>query len=250
MQTLSLFGHSGAVHLFEKQTNGTWSQVHKFSDHASNSDSAANRFTTTKTDVVFRSGSSAENRRYFGSSVSLSGNLLVVGAFEEDAGGAENKGMVYLFEKQTNGTWSQVHHIYDHTRSTDEAIRFTATNTDVNLSSSFYFGSGVFLSADGTLLAVGARQDTGVSRHQGAVYLFEKQTGGKWSQVHKFSDHTTSTNTVTRFTTAKTDVDLDTGDYLGSSVFLSADGTTLVVGARSDDDGGNAQGAVYLFSRQ
>ena len=294
----------GAAYLFEKQPSG-WRQTHKFSDHTTLT-GATDRFTTTKTDVDL------DTLDHFGRAVSLSGDgtLLAVGANGDDDGNT-GKGAVYLFEKQASGKWSQTLKISDNAG--------TAGLLDVDLEVNDYFGATVSLSADGTLLAVGANGDNGISGggffNKGAVYLFQKSSGawaktleisdntggaglldinldtfdnlgtsvslsadgtllavgvfgdddggsskgavylfqkssGVWARTHKFSDHTVATATATRFTTAATDVNLDTLDNFGIAVSLSADGTLLAVGAYGDDDSIRDTGAVYLFQKQ
>ena len=164
----------------------------------------------------------------FGIAASLSGNLLAVSVIGPIGDGSTD-GAVYLFEKQTNGTWSQVHKFSDHTTSTNTATRFTATRTDVDfVNNDVAFGISVSLS--GNLLAVGANLERDVDNDtRGSVHLFEKQTNGTWSQVHKFSNHTTSHNATIRFTTEKTDI--RTSQRFGQSVSLS--GNLLAVGANT-----------------
>jgi hypothetical protein len=113
------------------------------------------------------------------------------------------------------------------------------------------FGASVALSADGTVLAVGAPGESSGSRvapdetaiEAGAVYVYVRGTDGSWSgpQYLKASNP-------------------DAGDRFGSSVALSSDGTVLAVGAPYEDSGttgvnsvpdNNAfsAGAVYVFAR-
>jgi hypothetical protein len=118
-----------------------------------------------------------------------------------------------------------------------------------------YFGTSVALSADGNTLAVGASAEdsnaTGIDGNQadnssvdsGAVYVFTR-SGGAWLQ----EAYIKASNT-------------DSGDFFGQSVALSADGSTLVVGAPREGSnatgiGGNQAdnssgwaGAVYVFTR-
>ena len=170
----------------------------------------------------------------FGDSAALSadGTLLAVGA----DGTSSNKGAVYLFEK-SNDTWTQSLKISDNNGGTGEL--------DIPLSTNDVFGESVALSADGTLLAVGARGD---SSYTGAAYLFEKRSGA-WSKILKISDNDGGTGEL--------DISLDGTDFFGAATALSADGTVLAVGAIGDDDGTNRdtfenynQGAVYLFEKR
>jgi len=123
-----------------------------------------------------------------------------------------------------------------------------------NPSASARFGGAVALSADGSTLAVGAYDDRssaiGIDGDQsdrstngaGAVYVFTR-VAGTWSQqayVKASNTHET--------------------DLFGSAVALSADGSTLVVGAPGEgsaatgvdgdqsDRSANGAGAVYVFS--
>ena len=131
------------------------------------------------------------NREDFGSAVALSGNILAVGmsaygdyvdsAAEKSHG---NRGAVYIFEKK-NGSWEQVLKISD-----------DSDDLKVSLDPEDNFGSSVALF--GNVLAVGASGEGEASAdnffggyvklNRGAVYLFERDRRGKWSQVFKISD--------------------------------------------------------------
>jgi hypothetical protein len=117
------------------------------------------------------------------------------------------------------------------------------------------FGVAVALSADGSTLAIGANREgsaaTGVNGSQaddsmldaGAVYVFSRD-GSTWQQ----SAYLKASNS-------------GAGDGFGSSLALSADGATLVVGAPFEasaatgvdgdqtDDSALRSGAIYVFSR-
>ena len=110
---------------------------------------------------------------------------------------------------------------------------------DIDLANGDYFGSSAAL--DGTTLAVGASYDDdgGTNSDRGAVYLFTKENG-IWTQTLKISENGGGAGKVA--------IDLEDGDFFGSSVAL--DGNTLAVGASGDDDGGTDRGAVYLFTKE
>jgi len=95
-----------------------------------------------------------------------------------------------------------------------------------------YFGWSTALSADGTTALVGALRDedpNGTS--SGSVYVFT-DSGDAWSQQAKLSAD-----------------DGDDSDRFGSSVAVSDDGTTALVGARTDEDPHEpAAGSAYVFS--
>jgi trimeric autotransporter adhesin len=95
------------------------------------------------------------------------------------------------------------------------------------------FGYSVTLSGDGNTLLIGA-QDTTVNgrQSQGAAYVFTR-SGTNW---YFQAQLTTSDGAV--------------NDQFGSSVSLSSDGNTALVGAISKTLGGNDhQGVAYIFTR-
>lgn len=172
----------------------------------------------------------------FGAMVTLSndGNTLAVGARQEDSnatgiGGNEadnsaaDSGAVYVFARSAGG-WSQQAYI-------------KASNTDIG----DWFGVRVALSNDGNTLAVGAQYEgsgaIGLGGNEldnsapnaGAVYVYSR-SGGAWMQ----SAYLKSSNT-------------GTGDIFGSWVALSADSSTLAVGAQEEDGGNTDAGAVYIY---
>lgn len=101
------------------------------------------------------------------------------------------------------------------------------------------FGTALGLSADGSTLAVAADDETYA---QGAVYIFTR-SGAGWSE-----------EALLKASNAD-------NDHFGSSLSLSADGNTLVVGAPMEDSdslgvngpsnsGNTNSGAAYVFTRQ
>ncbi|HEX2732894.1 MAG TPA: cadherin-like beta sandwich domain-containing protein [Polyangiaceae bacterium] len=124
-----------------------------------------------------------------------------------------------------------------------------------NLGADDNFGSAIALSADGNTLAVGAFGEssaaTGINGEQGddealesgAVYVFSREFNGWEQQAYIKASNTGA------------------GDWFGSVLALSADGSTLAVGAshedgasrgiggaQDNDDAPNA-GATYVFVR-
>ena len=190
----------------------------------------------------------------FGGSLSLSadGNILAVGAEKEDSVATGING------NQSDNSLSSSGAVYVFVRSGEQwrqQAYLKASNTQrVDL-----FGGSLSLSADGSTLAVGASYEdsaaTGINSDQnydssansGAVYVFVR-SGGLWQQ----QAYIKASNT-------------DEGDEFGglnnkpNSVCLSADGTTLAVGAEKEDSAAigingdqsdnslQDSGAVYLF---
>ena len=115
------------------------------------------------------------------------------------------------------------------THSWDErTTALTASDAGVN----DQFGRTCALSADGTVLAVGAYLwDGGAGTDQGAVYIFD-WNGSSWDER----------------TTALTPSDAGATDFFGLGCSLSSDGTVLAASSYTwDGVGGSDQGAVYIF---
>ncbi len=158
--------------------------------------------------------SDAQVNDKFGYSVSLSGDLAIVGAYGEDEGG-NGAGAAYIFSKDKGGAgqWGEVKKII-------------ASDAQVAV----FFGNSVSLSGD--LAIVGASDESSVFNGAGAAYIFSKDQGGagQWGEVKKI-----------------TASDAQAGDKFGVSVSLSGD--LAIVGAYGDDSGGNNAGSAYIFSK-
>jgi hypothetical protein len=155
--------------------------------------------------------SDAEDEAWFGSSLAISGDTVVVGAYGEDGKGID-RGAAYLYVA-AGGHWQEV------------AIprAYGAADDD-------WFGFSVAVSGD--TMVVGAYGDDGLGSDEGAAYVLERNQYGldNWGEVKKL-----------------TAMDHQAGDYFGYSVAISGD--TVIVGAYGEDGGGNNQGAAYIFAR-
>ena len=125
-------------------------------------------------------------------------------------GKSSQTGAAYIFTK-SGSTWTQ-------------QAKLTASDA----ATGDYFGWSVSLSADGSTVLVGAYAK---SSQTGAAYIFTK-SGSTWSQQAKL-----------------TASDAATGDYFGWSVSLSADGSTVLVGAYAKSSVYYNAGAAYIFTR-
>jgi uncharacterized protein (DUF2345 family) len=147
----------------------------------------------------------------FGSSVSISGNTVVVGSPNSD----NFRGAAYVFEKPGSG-WANM----------TQTAKLTAWD-----GAYAKFGSSVSIS--GNTIVVGAPSepvfDGFKSNHfRGAAYVFVKPASG-WTDMTPTAKLTAS--------------DGAPGDFMGGSVGIS--NNTIVVGANQIDSGG--QGAAYVF---
>jgi hypothetical protein len=177
---------TGAVWFFSRSSNGIWSQQGSK-----------------------QIGASAVGAAEQGFSVALSadGNTAVAGGYGDNS----NAGAVWVFTRNSNGSWSQ------------QGSKLVGKGA---VGSLVYQGCSVALSADGNTAIVGGYGD---NSNAGAVWVFTRN-GGVWNQ-------------------GGTKLPLGTGAvgsavYQGYSVALSADGNTAIVGGYGDNS--NA-GATWVF---
>jgi PKD repeat protein len=160
--------------------------------------------------------SDGEDGDGLGYSVSLSGDTVVVGAFGDDIGSNNWQGSAYIFERNQGGAdqWGEVKKL---TASDGASVdRFCRS-----------------LVIKGDTIVVGAYLDDEIENNQGSAYIFERNFGGadQWGEAKKL-----------------TASDAGDGDGFGSAVAICND--TIIVGAASDEIGGNdRQGSAYVFKR-
>ena len=162
--------------------------------------------------VAKLTASDAESGDYFGSSVAIGGDTIVVGSGSEAA---------YVLRTTDGGaTYDEV------TKLTAAAPWWSdAAATD-------FFGNSVAI--DGDTVVVGARLDDDAGSNSGSAYVFRTTNGGStYAQVAKL-----------------TASDAYTSDEFGYSVAI--DGATIVAGAPYDDGNNcgyhcTDSGAVYVF---
>lgn len=169
--------------------------------------------STWSEDQILEASDQAAND-WFGRSVDIDGERIVVGAHEHDVSSTSDAGQAYVFDYNSG------------TSNWDEKAVLAASDTEAEAE----FGRSVTVSGD--RVAIGAPfADSGspTLTDSGAVYVFEKDEGGtdNWGQTVKL----TASDTVA-------------GDWFAD---IALDGDRLVVGANSDDDGGANAGSLYVF---
>jgi trimeric autotransporter adhesin len=156
--------------------------------------------------------------------VSSDGSTVVVGAPQTTVGSNADQGTAYVFAKPAGGWASNTQ---------------TATLEQSAGASNDKFGDSVSVSGKGSTVVAGAAYATVAtnSAGRGAAYVFS-EPGGGW----------TSTTPLTQTATLTTS---NSGNivYLGSSVAISSDGSTIAAGAASATVGSSSgQGEVFIFS--
>ncbi|MFZ0544068.1 MAG: FG-GAP repeat protein [Candidatus Promineifilaceae bacterium] len=195
---------AGAAYVFERDQGGSnnWGQVKKL----------------TASDPGFND--------FFGDSLAISDDIIVVGAYSEDGGAGDPMlaaGAAYIYERNQGGAnnWGEV-------------IKLTASDAQE------YDLFGTWVAIEDDTLLVGAPGEDGGSGDPlswaGAAYIFERNQGGanNWGEVVKL-----------------TASDAQDDDNFGVPVVISGD--TVFVGA-SFEDGGSGDpepdaGAVYIYER-
>jgi hypothetical protein len=235
-------GFTGAAHVFERDQGGpdAWGQTTKI----------------TADDAQAGAG--------FGWSVSVDGDVAVVGARWDDHAGSES-GSAYVFYRDQGGadSWGQV----------AKLVASDAAAED-------YFGYSVAVSGD--IAVVGAWGDDDHGDNSGSAYIFARDHGGSdhWGQLAKLTGSAVAcmfglnvavdgdTAIISAYGEGKAYVFYrDQGgpdnwglvteltpvytsyppEGFGASVAVDSD--LAVVSAHLDDEGGTDAGAVYLFAR-
>ena len=200
---------------------------------------------------------------FFGWSVAVDGDTVVVGSMLDDDGGSSS-GSAYVFSRG-DGSWA-------------DQVKLTAD--DAAAGDNF----GYRVAVDGDTVVVGAYQDDDGGNGSGAAYVFSRGDGSWADQVKLTADDAAATDQFGSAVAVDGDTvlvgahqDDDSGFNSGSAyVFSRGDGSfadqvkltasdaavddrfgwsvalngdTAVVGARADDDDGSGSGSAYVFSR-
>ncbi len=185
---------AGAVYIFERDTNGLWSETQKIVD------------------------SNREQGEWFGRSVALDGDLLMVGVAQDyfQGNGNSQYGAVHVFERDGTGVYSEIQII------TPDVLQHQSR-----------FGHSI--DVDGDKMIVGAYQmDIGLVSFGGAAFMFEKDVNGIWNQTAEMYD-----------------INVNSGDDFGYNVAVSGD--FAFVGAYDQDEDFEGlyplaiAGAAYVF---
>jgi hypothetical protein len=194
---LNTVENAGSVYVFENQ-NGTWNQVQKIvaSDRMEND--------------------------YFGRSIAVSGDFMVIGAYgvdvdEQGANPLNGAGAVYVF-RRTNNSWVEMQKVVASDRSKTDR-----------------FGEVVEIDEDYFIVGAPSKDVLGTTTKYdvGAAYIFQRQMNS-WVEVNKLMAS-----------------DADADDEFGRSVEIYQG--YVAVGAPEEDENSqgedtkNASGSIYIF---
>lgn len=215
------------------------------------------------------SASDAAPGDFFGFAVALSGDLAVVGAFDDDfQGGPLAEGSVYVFERDQGGpgAWGQTAKLVASDAEDNDRFGYSVAvsgdlivvgaDAEGNYNGAAYVfersgpgggwtevaqlqgngGSfGLSVAASGDTVLIGARGDDSAGVNAGAAFVFGRDQGGPgaWGEVVKLTASDGSTGTAESF---------------GISVALDVD--TAVIGAHRNSEVASHAGAAYVFERE
>jgi len=234
---------SGSVYVFERDGSGVWTESQKISNP------------------------NPEAFSYFGGSIALSGDWALVGATQDPDGAST--GVVYAYERGSGGTWSLSQTIvapdqedYDGFgavaiegdtaligKSGDSTLGSSAgrvyvyvrdgtgtwQNTDdfaaADTEATDYFGSDIAMK-DGTAIVYSSGAGDFALGLSSAVYVFEEQTDGTWSEVAKINQPYDPTG-FNRF----------------ASDWSIGDGVIAIGATDASNDSDVETGAAFVFTR-
>ena len=186
-------------------------------DHAGSSTGAAYIFERSSgvwpaTETVKLVASDASAGDQFGASVAVSGTYAVVGAPYRAEAGPRVPGAVYVFERDSSGTWNEVAIL-----TTSEPV------TDLEL--------GRTVAIDGGTIAASSPNYSEVASFAGAVFVFERDSSGSWRETQRIEPS-----------------DLSANDRFGASIDIS--GNTMVIGSQNGDTSAvTDSGTAYVYRR-
>ena len=235
----------GAAYVFTRDSAGIWSEQQKLTAY------------------------DGEAGDYFGESVALSLDTIVIGAYGDDDAGTES-GSAYVYTRDSAGVWSLQQKLtaisgtdndwfgrsidVDGDTAVIGAWGYYIDSDGIAIQSGFAYAftrdsSGVWtgqelspnvnvdsewygraVAVSGDSIAVGAYGDSQIDLGAGATYLFNRDSAGVWSLQQKLIAS-----------------DGAASDKFGFSVDM--DGDNMVVGAYTDDDNGIDAGSAYVFTR-
>lgn len=203
---------------------------------------------------------------WFGHSVAISGDRIVVGAFRSDL----SPGAAYVYEPDGSGGWAETKIMASDGQDNDQfgisvavsgdrivvGADFNHTELEDNAGAAYvyeadgsgdwtetaklteseeeagFFGHVVAVSGDRTVVGAPGNVPGQPNDRPGTAYVYDLDDAGDWNGVR-----------------LKPASEVELSDLYGRAVALSGDqvGDRIAVGAREDDDNGVAAGAVYLY---
>jgi len=182
---------SGSVYIFRLNEEGNWYVQQK---------------------IIASDGAQSD---YFGISVAVYDETIVVGAFGDDDQGS-NSGSVYVFTRNEEDNWN-------------EQQKLTASDAEAG----GYFGTSVAVSDETIVVGERIKGDEFYNRG-GSVYVFTLDGDGNWYEQQQL--------------TASDGGQLVGGSYVNFGTSVAISDESIVVGAHNDDENGSDSGSAYVFT--
>lgn len=180
----------GSANVFRRNSDGQWSHVTK---------------------LIASDGGYSHG---FGSSVSLDGNLAMIGSQWAPAAGVGNVGAAYVFRKDTDGNWTE--------RQKIEAIEGNFNDL---------FGNSLALQGDTAVIGSYSANFPGADL-AGAAYVFMADSDGYWSQARQLLPSEGA----------------DTRGCAQYGISVALDGSDVVIGAHYDSPFSiSEEGSAYFY---
>jgi len=199
-QTVGEDGYnSGAAYIFKKNSGAeTWSQQ------------------------AFLKADTPSETDYFGHSVSMSGDYVIVGAYGDGGSSADKYGAAYIFKRDSGAeTWAQKDSLTASTPGAQDA-----------------FGTSVSINGDYAIIGAPSEESNSINvpannglPDSGAAYIFKRDSGAEtWGQKAYLKASTP-------------------GESYEFGQSVSINGDYVVVGERKESTSGYTSGAAYIFKR-
>lgn len=172
----------------------------------------------------------------FGWSVSIHGNMAVIGAYAEDEDTSDENtlskaGSAYIFERGEDGVWTEMQKIVANDRAVDDEFGWSVDIYENTLI--------VGAHHEGHDVAGGAYE-----YHAGSAYIFNLGEDGVWTQTQKIVGSDRADDHV--YPEGRPDEE-DLSDLFGGSVAIW--GNYIVVGSHNHDYGPGGAGTGYLWNQ-
>ncbi len=223
----------GAVYIFEQDNQGQWSESKRLTDI------------------------SVGTFGHFGTSLSLDGNILAIGAPETSL---DRHGRVGIFDRNRGGEneWGRVTTLYGY-------ANFSSSVDDAGNARNF--GSAVALKDDMLFIGASRASVSYINNYDGAVYLFRRNNSDpdQWDYISRivspgadqcvggeklseFILHSTTEENIEARRCAEEDINTS-HDFFGDRISLYSD--RILIGARNaeHDENNDIVGAAYLFQQ-
>jgi hypothetical protein len=206
---------NGAVYVYRKNNDGNYGNVLTSS-------------TYTETHKLL--ASDRNNADYFGSTLVINDDCIVVGAYNKTNSSNFFCGAAYVYKKNPNGSYGNLSGgiVYTETYKLLASDKITAD----------YLGISVAIYND--YIVIGANEEDTTKSNNGAVYVYKKNPNGSYGNLSGGILYTETYKLLAS--------DRDNNDYLGNSVSIYND--YIITGANGENTipyGDN--GAVYVYKK-